>query len=167
MCPDRVEPFEVDAARDRDAGELARLAARCFADPWTKADFRRALQDREHTVVLVGRRNQPGEAGEGQDLAGYLVLRIVADELEILDLGVDPSFRRLGLGRRLLVAALDQGAKRGARTAYLEVRESNEAAKALYTALGFRSHSRRPGYYRDSGEGALVLRREEGLGNRS
>jgi ribosomal-protein-alanine N-acetyltransferase len=87
-------------------------------------------------------------------VAGFVVARRVAeDESELLNLAVDPAFRRRGVGRRL-VAALASG---HAGVLWLEVRESNVGARKLYKSLGFLEAGRRPGYYPDSGEGAIVM----------
>lgn len=80
---------------------------------------------------------------EGQ-VAGFLVSRLAAeDECEILNLGVDPEFRRRGLARGLVETLL--WGFRG--DVYLEVRESNQAARNLYNSMGFQEISCRQGYY--------------------
>ena len=79
--------------------------------------------------------------------AGLILARAAADECEILWLFVPAFRRRGGVGRRLLRAALETAADRGARTAYLEASEANRAAIALYEAEGFRPTSRRRAYY--------------------
>lgn len=91
-------------------------------------------------------------------VAGYVVTRAMADEGEILNLAVAADQRRRGVGRRLAGTALEQLAASGARTVYLEVRESNAAARRLYGSLGFAEVGRRQGYYRRPTEAALILR---------
>jgi [ribosomal protein S18]-alanine N-acetyltransferase len=87
-------------------------------------------------------------------VAGFAVARrLVEGESELLNLAVDPAFRRRGIGRRL-VAELTSG-QRGAL--WLEVRESNTAARKFYKSLGFRETGGRPGYYSDNAEGAIVM----------
>ena len=83
-----------------------------------------------------------------------------ADEGEILNLAVAPSGRRHGLGRALVRDILDALARRGVRHVYLEVRESNAPARALYGAHGFQEAGRRKQYYRRPVEDAIVLRRD-------
>lgn len=97
-------------------------------------------------------------AAQGQEVAGYVIARGVADEGEILNLAVAPAHQRRGLGRMLAQRAIETLAARGARAVYLEVRESNTAARRLYEGLGFEAVARRPNYYRQPVEAALVLR---------
>ena len=93
-------------------------------------------------------------------MAGYVVALDAADEGEILNLAVAPSVRRTGLGRALVEDILDALGGRGVRQVYLEVRESNAPARALYAAHGFREVGRRKQYYRRPVEDAIVLRRD-------
>ncbi len=90
-------------------------------------------------------------------LAGFLVARVVANEMEILNFGVVPNFRCKGIGRALLQESLTWAAQNGASRAFLEVRASNATARQFYEAHGFASAGVRPNYYRDPDEGALLL----------
>lgn len=98
---------------------------------------------------------------EGQ-IAGFLVSRELIGnqnndgEREILNLAVHPARRR----RRIAEALLKQELARGG-TFYLEVRESNLAARRLYEGLGFEAIGRRDGYYADPSESAIVMKRKE------
>jgi ribosomal-protein-alanine N-acetyltransferase len=97
-------------------------------------------------------------ADYGTQPAGYVVMRAAADEGEILNLAVAGPHQRRGVGRALVHAALARLGASGARTVYLEVRESNAAARQLYQGLGFSVVGRRDKYYRRPVEAALVLR---------
>lgn len=97
-------------------------------------------------------------AERGFEVAGYVVARAVADEGEILNLAVAPAHQRRGIGRELAERAIAALSAQGARAVYLEVRESNTAARRLYEGLGFEAVARRPNYYRQPAEAALVLR---------
>ncbi len=89
------------------------------------------------------------------DVLGFVVLRRTApDELEILNLAVAPNARRQGVGRVLVAEALRDIRGR----CFLEVRESNTAAIALYRSVGFGELAVRPEYYDDPVEAAIVLR---------
>jgi ribosomal-protein-alanine N-acetyltransferase len=88
---------------------------------------------------------------------GFIALRVIAGEAEILNLAVAPECRQRGVGRALLVAGLKCAQEAGAHKIFLEVRSSNVGARALYASLGFREDGRRSNYYRDPFEDALVL----------
>lgn len=124
------------------------IEAAAFTDPWSARDFRECLAS--DVVFFVA------EAPGG--VVGYLVAQHAADEGEILNLAVTPARHRHGIGRALVERALRTLAGHGARSIFLEVRESNAAARALYAALGFEEVGRRPAYYRRPAEDAIVLR---------
>jgi ribosomal-protein-alanine acetyltransferase len=88
---------------------------------------------------------------------GAVAARVAGDEAEILNLGVAPSWRKRGVGRELMAAAVGDANRRGATRVFLEVRESNAGARAFYRGLGFEEVGRRRAYYRDPAEDALVL----------
>lgn len=121
-----------------------------FADPWGSREFTTALESPQ-TIFFVA------EDDDGA-VAGYAIAIAVADEAEILNLAVHQRNRQHGVGGRLLDSALEEARSRGAEAIYLEVRESNEAARKLYASRGFDEITRRRGYYRQPVEDALVLR---------
>ena len=98
------------------------------------------------------------EAEASKAIGGYVVAFDAADEGEILNLAVAPAGRRRGLGRALVQQILAALTTRGAQQIYLEVRESNAPARALYAAHGFKELGRRKQYYRRPVEDAIVLR---------
>jgi len=90
-----------------------------------------------------------------EEIAGFIVIRSVAPaEHEILNLAVDPAYRRRGIARALIANVVDE--MHGAW--FLEVRESNSAAIRLYLCAGFALAGRRSGYYHDPAEAAIVMR---------
>lgn len=97
---------------------------------------------------------------EGKQIIGILQWRVLGEECELLDLAVRPGQRRRGCAGFLLRNFLSHASQAGAREIYLEVRESNVAAIALYKKFGFTQSGRRPGYYRNPGEAALLMRLE-------
>ncbi len=90
-------------------------------------------------------------------VAGILIARAAADELEILNLAVGKACRRQGVATKLVRFVLQGTQAAGATQAFLEVRASNQAGIALYTRLGFRILGRRPNYYRNPVEDAALL----------
>jgi ribosomal-protein-alanine N-acetyltransferase len=142
-------PFRIRSAALADAAALVAIERRCFGDPWSETSFREALAS-DWTFGLV--------AETGRGLAGYLIGREAAGSGEILNLAVAPEFRRRGIGGQLLDTGLAAFRRRGAHEVFLEVRESNRSAQALYLSQGFRPVGQRASYYRNPREDALVLR---------
>jgi ribosomal-protein-alanine N-acetyltransferase len=96
--------------------------------------------------------------GDDAKIAGYIVALEAADSGEILNLAVAPGGRRHGLGRALVKQVVETLRGRGVQEIYLEVRESNAPARALYAGHGFKEVGRRKQYYRRPLEDAIVLR---------
>jgi ribosomal-protein-alanine N-acetyltransferase len=96
---------------------------------------------------------------EESRLTGAVASREAAGEAEILNLAVGADWRRRGIGRHLMETALEGAKARGVGRVFLEVRESNTGARAFYSRLGFVQDGRRPTYYRDPPEDALLLSR--------
>lgn len=135
-----------------DVDSVLAIAAACpEAAQWPRADYGRAVRGEYGAWVVVG--------ADGR-LAGFIVTRCIADEVEILNLAVAPAERRRGLARSLLEAALAAVRESGIRRAFLEVRESNAAAIALYRRQGFAETDRRSRYYASPAEDAMVFSRE-------
>jgi [ribosomal protein S18]-alanine N-acetyltransferase len=141
-------PYRIRSAALADAAPLVAIERRCFSDPWSETSFREALES-PWTFGLVAHNNR--------GIAGYLIGREVADTGEILNLAVSPDFRRRGVARALLRAGLATFRNRRVEEVYLEVRESNRSAQALYLSSGFRPVGQRAAYYRNPKEDALVL----------
>jgi len=95
---------------------------------------------------------------EAVGMQGFLVARQVAAEWEIENIAVAGAARRRGLGTRLLGQFLDQARSEGATAVFLEVRESNRAARSLYEKWAFTESARRPRYYTQPEEDAIVYR---------
>ena len=128
---------------------LALQRASPGAAQWEPADYASAFADEAALCLLA-------EDPVGEQVAGFLVGRLIAEEAEILNLAVAHGYRRRGLGRRLVAEALAVAQARGARQCWLEVRAANQAARDFYRALGFAENSRRRGYYRDPEDDAVV-----------
>ncbi len=144
-----VDRWIIRPARPADTARILPIERRCFSDPWSLAAIEDALAF-PLGLGLVAERDR--------EIGGYLVARAVAGEGEILNLAVAPEHRRAGLGGRLLEAGLEALTRRGVREVYLEVRDGNAAARALYQRQGFAAVGRRASYYRNPVEDAIVLR---------
>lgn len=91
-------------------------------------------------------------------IAGFLVAALIPPSAELESIAVAPRFQRLGLARQLLRRLLHDIRSRHCSEVLLEVRPSNQASLALYASLGFLETGRRPAYYSDPVEDAVVMR---------
>jgi ribosomal-protein-alanine N-acetyltransferase len=91
------------------------------------------------------------------EVVGVIVIWLIQDEAHIATLAVDPYYRGKGIGRKLVAEAMSEAVRQGANTATLEVRASNETARALYRDFGFQVAGRRLRYYQDNGEDAIIM----------
>ena len=117
----------------------------------------KAIRENEPRAISLGYRT------ERYKLVAFVMSRLVVPEAEILSIAVAAPQRRHGLAHRLLDLHLQRIGELGVRTVFLEVDESNEAARRLYGRFGFSNVGRRPGYYPQTGTAgasALVLRRD-------
>lgn len=96
-------------------------------------------------------------ARDGEEILGFIAGRTVADEGEILNLAVQPCYRRRGVGKALAEGLLKGFSQAGVARVFLEVRESNRGALAFYFKLGFQPVGRREGYYHQPDEAAVIL----------
>ena len=131
-----------------DIEAVSELDVLSFSQPWPKHAF-------EIELANEGARCWVADA-TGQ-VVGALVFWHVLDEAELTTIAVHPAFRRQGIARQLLQAAMDAAYAEGARIYHLEVRAGNEAAQKLYASFGFEVVGRRPKYYTDNGEDALLM----------
>jgi ribosomal-protein-alanine N-acetyltransferase len=132
-----------------DACALAELDIRCFAIPWSEQAFAADLNDCGKTCYYVLEK-------EGK-LIGYGGWWRVVDEAEIMNIAVDPHYRRRGLAMVLLAALVRQAQKEGLTAMTLEVREGNHPAIALYSRFGFEKAGLRREYYADNKENAIIM----------
>jgi ribosomal-protein-alanine N-acetyltransferase len=144
-----------------DLERVAAIERASFSDPWTFETFSAALALRHLRFLVAEEAGGAGERGGGEPrLVGYVVALVMADEGEIADVAVAPEARRRGIARVLLERVAADAVEAGVRALYLEVRESNSAARALYRSLGFAQVGVRRGYYQRPSEDALLLRRD-------
>ena len=154
MTGSRAE-VAVDKVHRGDLAGIGELEKASFADPWSPASFEQILDE---PAVFFG----VARASETNAVLGYVVAWFAADEGEIANLAVREPTRRRGIGAALLDATLNEAKRRGALLMFLEVRQSNEAARGLYASRGFEEVGRRSKYYRHPVEDAIILRRELG-----
>ena len=134
---------------------LAELHAACFDERWDAPALASLLAMPGALAFLAS-----GPLGDGDEQPlGFVLLRAIAGEAEIISIGVRPEARRAGIGHRLMDAALAAAAAGGAERLFLEVAADNWQALGLYLSYDFTEVGRRPNYYRrnDGGIMALVL----------
>lgn len=135
---------------DQHVEQVAQLEKQCFSSPWSINSIQGELTNPLSLWVV---------ATEGEKLAGYVGSQTVLGEADMMNLAVDPAFRRQGIGRELVNTLINCLKEKGAYCLTLEVRASNVQAISLYDQLGFLEIGRRPNYYSDPKEDALILRK--------
>ena len=131
--------------------QIAELEKICFSDPWSERSISSELEN-SLSYWLV--------ALEGDTVAGYIGSQTVMGETDMMNVAVHPDHRRKGIAEALVIGLVEALKKQGSHCLTLEVRASNEPAKKLYEKLGFSQIGKRPGYYRNPREDALILRKE-------
>ena len=132
--------------RAADLPAVMEVAEAGIPQPWSEAVWREELAGRFGLYLVLQ---------EGAEISGFVGVKRIADEAHVMSLAVRPAGRRRGLGRALVNAALASPALAGVSRVHLEVRPSNEAARALYASLGFAQTGVRKNYYGD--EDALLM----------
>ncbi len=136
-------------AKPSDVKDLACIERESFSDPWPASAFADVLLMPSASMIV---------ATDANDRAvGCCILLNAADQGEIANLAVARHARRQGTAAGLLVQAITIAQSKGVVAIFLEVRASNEAARALYRAHDFSEIGRRGGYYQRPTEDALVL----------
>ena len=140
--------IRVANAADLDAIHAIEVAS--FGEPWRRESFRSYLLDGRARIVVA--------ADAGGAISGFAVLLVAADEAEVANVAVSPAARRKGVGCALTAHVLAVAREGGAHAVFLEVRESNTAARAMYAGLGFSEVGNRRAYYRHPDENAVIMR---------
>lgn len=136
-----------------DVGSVYALDRLSFSLPWPERSYRYEVQENRNSRPWVVEDSSESPAR----IAAMLVIWLVLDEAHVATLAVHPDYRRRGLGQKLLAHGLLAAEKEGADLAYLEVRQSNLGAQALYRRFGFVVDGIRPHYYVDNGEDAILM----------
>jgi len=143
---------------EHDLLEIVEIEETCGLSPWGWDSYHRELSSGAKAIMLVAEiENAERALAEGRRTAGFIVSRVIADELHINNIAVRPAFQKMGIGAKLLNAALAEGVSHGSVSSFLEVRASNRAAQKLYQRCGFRVVGRRKDYYHEPLEDALIM----------
>jgi ribosomal-protein-alanine N-acetyltransferase len=132
-----------------DLPQVVEIDKASFSLPWPERSFRFELTDnvasRSWVAELDGR------------IVGMIVLWLLVDEAHIATIATHPDFRQRGIGKKLLIHGLTSVKAEGAQRAFLEVRAGNELAQEMYRKFGFVVDGRRPRYYKDNNEDAILM----------
>ncbi len=121
----------------------------CFTTPWAKESFEREIRDNQLAKYLVIEYNGK--------IVGYGGMWTIIDEGHITNIAIHKEFRNKKLGSFLVQAMIEYAENLGIYRMTLEVRESNTPAQGLYSKFGFVSCGKRPKYYQDNNEDAIIM----------
>jgi ribosomal-protein-alanine N-acetyltransferase len=136
-----------------DLDQVIAIDQASFSLPWPARSFQFELSDNPASRSWVAEV-------EGQ-VVGMIILWLIVDEAHVATLATHAQFRRQGIGGRLLQHALSSVRAEGAQRAFLEVRAGNWSAQEMYRSFGFVEDGRRPRYYKDNNEDAILMSLKE------
>ncbi len=125
------------------------LDHRSFSLPWPERSFRFEITENSASRCWV--------ADLDGKVVGMIVVWLIVDEAHVATIAAHPDFRRQGIAKSLLAYALLHLIEEGARSSFLEVRESNRAAQEMYRKFGYEETGRRRRYYSDNDEDAILM----------
>ena len=143
--------MDIYYARAGELDAILEIERESFTDPWSREAMEYALEDTNGGILV---------AAEDGQVRGFAVFHCAYEESELYNLAVSPRFRGRGAGRELLEAVLTETRRRGAEKIFLEVRESNAAARGLYQSAGFGVIGVRKAYYERPKEDAIIMELE-------
>ena len=140
--------MEIRRSVPHDAKEISIAEAAIFSDPWSEADIISLISTEGAMCYTVT---------EGETVIAYLLGRQIVPEGEIYRIATLENYRRRGVAYRLLDYAIKCERGHGLEDLFLEVREQNTPARALYTAYGFKEIGKRKGYYKNPTDDAIIM----------
>lgn len=145
--------ISIERMTEHDLLEVVEIEEAAGLSPWGWDAYHKELQSPEDVVMLVARTRR----ADDEVIAGFIVSRLVGEDLHINNVAVRSEFQKRGIGRRLLERALEWGRLKGSASAFLEVRAGNSAAQGLYRRCGFQVTGHRRRYYNAPVEDALLM----------
>ena len=139
--------LDIRRVTESELSDIARLEEICFSEPWSENSLR-LLTEGDNVGIAVY---------DGEALVGYGGMTCVLDEGAVTNIAVHPDHRRMGIGRTVVRELLSEAKKRNILHMFLEVRESNQGAIALYIGEGFHTLGVRKNFYRQPVENALQM----------
>ena len=155
-----AEQIRIRPMTEADLAQVMEIEKENFAVPWSEKSFRDMLA-RPETVFLVAEEipEEETDVSAPRFLAGYAGALTVWEQGDVTNIAVRDVRKRRGIGALLLESLLAEAAGNGVTEMFLEVREHNEPAKELYRSHGFSPVGIRKGYYTDTREDAIVMKR--------
>lgn len=141
-------PFVIGKMDRSHVPQVLEIERACYPAPWSESAFNHEMTSGT-TVALV--------AVDRESVAGFLVGWIAADQVHVANIAVAAGYRRRGVGTGMMVRLLEEAVRRECTSSSLEVRESNLAARAMYSRLGYHAVALRKSYYSSPAEDAVVM----------
>lgn len=138
-----IESMTVD-----DIAQVAEIERQIFSIPWSEKAFRNSMES-DNTIYIVAKEND--------NVAGYAGMYLSFEEGNITNVAVNPLSRRKGIGEKIVRDILNRAYEKGVRDVFLEVRETNSVAIALYEKIGFKEEGIRKNFYDKPRENALIM----------
>jgi ribosomal-protein-alanine N-acetyltransferase len=148
-----AEKLVISKMTPRDLDEVLSIERRSYPTPWSRHAFTSELTANVYAHYFTARIDGT--------LVGYFGMWVFFDEAHITNIAVHPGFRRQGIGERMMRFAFEKARELGATKMTLEVRLSNHGAQSLYRKLGFEDRGIRKGYYSDTNEDAIIMRKDD------
>jgi ribosomal-protein-alanine N-acetyltransferase len=133
----------------KDIPEVVEIDRSSFTIPWSERSYKYEVQENKAARCWV--------TTDDERVVAMMVLWIIVDEAHIATIATHPHYRRRGLASRMLTRALVSAREEGAERALLEVRARHAVAQKIYYDIGFVEVGRRPKYYHDNGEDAVLM----------
>lgn len=140
--------FTFTKMKQEHLSQVFEIETSCFSLPWSLENLNKELSNEKAYYIVVL---------DGDKVIGFAGYWQILDETEIMRVVVSPKYRRMGIALTLLTKLSENSIKNGVANSFLEVRESNSAAIALYTKFGYEHVSIRKKYYENNGENAVVM----------
>ncbi len=144
----------IDNMTAADIDQIVSIEKTSFKRPWSSNSYQSEIDCKTSTCLIVRYQDDNGTIC----IAAYICFRLFADEMHILKIAVAPEWQGLGLATQLIKKSFETAREKGTGSAFLEVRPSNRKAISLYGKIGFKVIGKRPFYYIEDREDALVMR---------
>ena len=131
-----------------DISQVAEIERQIFSIPWSEKAFRNSMES-DNTIYIVAKENN--------NVAVYAGMYLSFEEGNITNVAVNPLSRRKGIGEKIVRDILNRAYEKGVRDVFLEVRETNSVAIALYEKIGFKEEGIRKNFYDKPRENALIM----------